>query len=109
MQNCIFCKIAKREIPKDFIYEDKEIMVFLDIEPVKPIHLLIIPKLHIEEFGKVQEHGLFARIGKVIQQMIKEQQLENIGYRITVNGGGAQAVDHLHFHLTGPWGKAAKM
>lgn len=109
MQNCIFCKIAKKEIPTTFMYEDEEIMVFPDIHPKKPIHLLIVPKKHIEEFGKVQEHGLFARIGKVIQQMIKAKALEDKGYRVFVNGGGFQDIDHLHFHLIGPLGKPAAM
>lgn len=102
MEDCIFCKIARKEIPKEFTYEDEEIMVFPDIKPVKPIHLLIIPKSHIKEPHVLDNPALFEKLGKVIQQMILKMQLQNKGYRVTINGGGAQLVDHLHVHLMGP-------
>ena len=102
MDNCIFCKIAKKEIPKEFIYEDEDIMVFPDIKPVKPIHLLIIPKNHIKELHVLDNPVLFEKIGSVVQQMILKMQLDNKGYRVVINGGGAQLVDHLHVHLMGP-------
>lgn len=105
MEDCIFCKIARKEIPKEFTYEDEDIMVFPDIKPVKPIHLLIIPKHHIKELHVLDNPVLFEKIGKVIQQMILKMQLENKGYRVTINGGGAQLVDHLHVHLMGPISK----
>lgn len=100
--DCIFCKIAKREIPKDFTYEDKDIMVFPDIHPIKPVHLLIIPKKHVKEFVAVKETHLFKVVSEVIQKMIKKFKLEGNGYRIVINGGGLQEVNHLHIHLTGP-------
>lgn len=109
MEDCIFCKIAKKEIPKEFIYEDEHIMVFPDIHPIKPIHLLIIPKQHITDFLEVKDTIIFPSVAKVIQQMIRKENLSNKGYRVVVNGGGAQVVDHLHFHLTGPLGKAVQM
>ena len=108
MENCIFCKIASKEIPKNFIYEDEDIMVFDDIHPVKPIHLLIVPKKHIPEFAAVEDHELFKKIAKIIQKMIKEKKLTNSGHRIVINGGGAQDVDHLHIHLMGPIEQATK-
>lgn len=107
--DCIFCKIANKEIPKEFIYEDEEIMVFPDINPVKPIHLLIIPKSHIKELHVLDNPVLFEKIGKVIQQMILKMQLETKGYRVVINGGGAQVVDHLHIHLMGPIAKTASL
>lgn len=107
--DCIFCKIANKEISKDFLYEDEDVMVFPDIKPMKPIHLLIVPKQHVKEFVEVKEPILFQKISIVIQQMIRKEGLTDKGYRIVVNGGGAQLVDHLHFHLTGPWGKAVSM
>jgi len=105
MDNCIFCKIARKEIPKDFTYEDKDIMVFPDIKPVRPVHLLIIPKSHIKELHVMDNPVLFEKIGSVTQRMILKMQLENKGYRVVINGGGAQLVDHLHVHLMGPISK----
>lgn len=111
MNNCIFCKIRDQKIPKDFTYEDEDIMVFPDIKPIKPVHLLIVPKEHISDFTALtSEHdALLGKIRKVIQEMVGKQQIENSGYRIVINAGGAQAIDHLHLHLTGPWGKAAEL
>ena len=109
MTDCIFCKIAKREIPKDFTYEDNDIMVFPDINPVKPIHLLIMPKAHVKDFLELHDNALLVKLKAIIQKMIQDQKLENRGYRLVVHGGGAQVIDHLHIHLVGPMGKAAKM
>jgi histidine triad (HIT) family protein len=100
--DCIFCKIANKEIEKKFLYEDDEVMVFPDIHPVRPVHLLIIPKQHIPELYAVQNPVLFQKILTVAQNMIKREGLKDKGYRITINGGGAQFVNHLHVHLTGP-------
>lgn len=102
--DCIFCKIASHEMSKDFTYEDEEIMVFPDIHPIKPIHLLIVPKKHIATFSHLDDDVVLGKIRKIIQKMIVEFNLEGKGYRIVINGGGAQQIDHLHFHLTGPWG-----
>lgn len=102
MDKCIFCKIANKEIPKEFTYEDQDIMVFPDIKPLKPVHLLIVPKKHIPEFLILEDYELFQKLGKVIQKMIKEKGLTSIGYRVSFNGGGFQDIDHLHIHLTGP-------
>lgn len=107
MPDCIFCKIAKKEIPKEFTYEDEDLMVFPDIHPVKPVHLLIVPKKHIKEFTDVDDVTLHGKIGIVIKKLIATHNLQNTGYKITVNGGGAQEIDHLHFHLMGPMGKTA--
>ncbi|HSW96585.1 MAG TPA: HIT domain-containing protein [Candidatus Saccharimonadales bacterium] len=109
MENCIFCNIKDKKIPKEFIYEDEDIMVFPDIHPVKPVHLLIIPKEHIEDFLYIDDMTIMDKIRTVIQKMIKEQKLEDKGYKIVVNGGGGQVVPHLHFHLLGPTGKAIAM
>jgi len=107
--DCIFCKIRDRIIPKEFTYEDDDVMVFPDITPLKPIHLLIVPKKHIKDFLELTDDALSNKLRTVIQKMITQQGLTNKGYRLVVNGGGAQVVDHLHIHLTGPLGKAAKM
>ena len=106
--DCIFCKIAKKEIPKEFTYEDGDIMVFPDIHPIKPVHLLIVPKKHIKEFSEVSDSLLFQKLCAVVQKMAKEKDLIGKGYRIMVNAGGAQIIDHLHIHLIGPLGLQVK-
>lgn len=98
---CIFCKIASGDIPKKFDYEDARVMVFPDINPVAPIHLLIIPKKHIEDFFHADE-ATHMQIASAIKKVIDKKKLMGKGYRITVNGGGAQEINHLHFHLRGP-------
>ena len=102
MDTCIFCKIRDRIIPKEFTYEDEDIMVFPDINPIKPIHLLIAPKKHIEDL-------LMMKLVKITQNMVKKLELQSKGYRAGINGGGAQLIDHLHIHLIGPLNKGAKM
>lgn len=109
MKNCVFCKIRDKEIPKEFIYEDRDVMVFPDINPVRPIHLLIVSKKHIPEMLRVDDSKLFSKIFDVAQKMVQQYGLDDKGYRVAINGGGAQAIDHLHIHVFGPMGKGAKM
>ncbi|MEK7571741.1 MAG: HIT domain-containing protein [Patescibacteria group bacterium] len=107
--DCIFCKIANKEIEKKFIYEDDEVMVFPDIHPAKPVHLLVIPKKHVPEFSQVEDPVLFQKLFVIAQNMVKREGLEDKGYRITINGGGAQVVNHLHVHVMGPLTKTAAL
>ncbi len=109
MENCIFCKIATGAIKKEFLYEDDDVMVFPDIQPVKPVHLLIVPKKHIAEFMALEDKDLLQKLFTVVQNMIKREGLTDKGHRIGINGGGAQAIDHLHIHLMGPMGKTDGM
>ena len=109
MKDCIFCQIARREILKKFTHEDDDVMAFLDINPIKEIHILVVPKKHVVDFMDLGTGEILEKLKKVAQKIIKEQKLENRGYRIVINGGGAQVVDHLHLHIIGPLGKAAKM
>lgn len=108
MEDCIFCQIANRQIPKELTYEDEDVMVFQDIHPQKPIHLLIVTKKHIKDFLSLEDHMLFQKLCFVFQRMIR-MHLPDKGYRITLNGGGAQEVDHLHFHLLGPLRQAVRL
>lgn len=107
MENCIFCKIANKEIPKEFTYEDADVMVFPDIHPIKPVHLLIMPKKHVPTLMEFEDGEVLEKIHKVIKEMVLQHGLDDKGFRVVINGGGAQAIDHLHFHLTGPWGMNA--
>lgn len=109
MKNCIFCKIAKGEIPKEFGYQDKDLMVFDDINPLAPVHILIVPKAHIKDFNDVIDSELWDKLRSVAQMMVEKKGIKNKGYRLVINGGGAQIIDHLHLHVTGPLGKSAKM
>jgi histidine triad (HIT) family protein len=105
MDDCIFCKIARKEISKEFIYEDEDVMVFPDIHPIKPVHLLVVTKKHISEFAAIEDSSLFEKVFSIVKKMIKDNNLENKGHRIIINGGGAQIIDHLHVHLISPIGK----
>ena len=107
--DCIFCKIRDRIIPKEFNYEDEDVMVFPDIHPRRPVHLLIVPKKHAADFLMINEADLMMKLTKTIQKMIKEQKIEDKGYRLVVNGGGAQLIDHFHIHLMGPIASTAAL
>ena len=102
MENCVFCKIVKKELPAKIVYEDDDILVFPDINPARPVHLLIITKKHFSEFIAVDDSSLFQKIFAVVKKMVEEQKLTDKGYRVIINGGGAQIVHHLHIHLMGP-------
>jgi histidine triad (HIT) family protein len=102
MDNCIFCQIREKKIPAKVLYEDDDVLVFPDIHPVRPIHLLIIPKQHIQELIAVEDPALLQKLFVVVQNMIAREGLKDKGYRVTLNGGGAQLVQHLHIHLMGP-------
>lgn len=106
MEDCIFCKIIKGDIPKEFDYQDDNVVVFADIHPASPVHLLIVPKKHIEDFFHVDDASHMA-ISHAIKKLIDKHKLMGKGYKISVNGGGAQAINHLHFHLRAPMSKDA--
>lgn len=105
MEDCVFCKIIKGEIPSDKVYEDEEILAFKDINPAAPIHILVIPKKHIPSLVELEQgdEEIIGKIYKVINKIAKEQGIDNKGFRVIVNCGkdGGQEVNHLHFHLLG--------
>lgn len=102
--DCIFCKIIKGEIPSKKAYEDDKIVAFFDIQPQAPVHIVIIPKAHIESMNGItaENSDVVAHIFEVIPQIAKENNLGD-GYRVVSNCGanGGQTVFHLHFHLLG--------
>lgn len=103
MEDCIFCKIIKGEIPSTKVYEDEEILAFKDINPAAPIHILVIPKKHIKSLVELEKEDeiLVGKIYTVINKIAEEQGVKEKGYRVIVNCGkdGGQEVGHLHFHL----------
>jgi len=101
---CIFCKIAAGEIPSSKAYEDDTILAFRDINPQAPVHILVIPKIHIPSLDGVtpENSAVVAHIFETIPQIAKEAGLTN-GYRLISNCGpdACQTVPHLHFHILG--------
>ncbi|MCD5397222.1 MAG: histidine triad nucleotide-binding protein [Candidatus Pacebacteria bacterium] len=105
MKQCIFCQIINKEAPADIVYEDNSVIVFKDINPSAPIHLLIVPKKHIISINnlKKQDKELVGYMFLVAKKIAKEQGVSEIGYRLIINvgKGGGQIIDHLHLHLLG--------
>lgn len=104
MQTCIFCKIVKGEIPSKKEYEDEEVMVIENIKPEMPMHLLIIPKEHIEKFADLSDLSIWTKMSQVAKDLIDKHGLVQKGYRLLNNGGRAALVGHLHLHLMGDLG-----
>jgi len=104
MENCIFCKIAKKEIPSTAVYEDDHLYAFRDLNPQAPEHILIIPKKHIARVENLQEEDteLMGRIVIAAQKIAEKLDLKK-GYRLVFNNGpdGGQEVEHIHLHLMG--------
>ncbi|KAB2952286.1 histidine triad nucleotide-binding protein [Heliorestis acidaminivorans] len=103
MEDCIFCKIVNRTIPTPLIYEDEEVVAFNDINPVAPVHILIIPRQHIQSVAHSAEEDekTLGRLFVVARKIAQEQGLTEKGFRLVVNTGtdGGQTVFHLHMHL----------
>ena len=103
MEDCLFCKIIKGEIPSNKVYEDEEILAFKDINPVAPIHILVISKKHIGSLAHMEKEDeiIVGKIYGVINKIAEEQGFKENGYRVIVNCGkdAGQEVMHLHFHL----------
>lgn len=103
MDECIFCKIVKGEIPAKIAYESESVIAFPDIHPSADLHLLIVPKEHIGSLKdlSVEHSGLLAEMYTAINKLVEDNDLKDSSYRVVVNGGKAQTVPHLHFHLLG--------
>lgn len=105
MDSCIFCKIINREIPSDIVYEDDKIIAFKDVNPVAPVHVLIIPKEHIASAMEITEENapVVAHIFNTAKKIAEIMGIEKSGFRIVNNCGenAGQTVFHMHFHLIG--------
>ncbi len=99
---CVFCKIVEGEIPCNKILESDEFLCFHDANPRAPIHLLIIPKKHVENFQEMSPE-LMSAMTPFIQEVAKKMGVDLSGYRLLTNNGedGGQEVPHFHFHLLG--------
>jgi histidine triad (HIT) family protein len=99
---CLFCKIVKKEIPSNIILEDENFLAFHDINPKAPLHILAIPKIHVNSFNDVSAK-MMSDMTIFIQKIAQEVKIEKSGYRVITNIGenGGQEVKHLHFHILG--------
>jgi len=104
MNECLFCKIARGEIPCSKVYEDDEVLAFHDINPVAPVHFMLVPKLHLASLADAEEiHAtLLGKLLLLAPRLAKEQGLDH-GFRTVINTGrgGGQEVFHLHIHVIG--------
>ena len=106
---CLFCRIARGEVPSRKIYEDDEILAFHDIHPAAPVHLLVIPRLHLDSLidAGPEHQALLGKLTALAPRLAKENGCDN-GFRVVINNGpdGGQEVNHLHMHILGgprPW------
>ena len=108
MENdCLFCKIINKEIPSDFIYENDRVVVFRDINPQAPVHLLIVPKKHIRSINDITDEdlGIISEMVMIARDVAKKESVAESGYKLffNVEKGGGQIIFHIHLHLIGGW------
>ncbi len=110
MENCLFCRIDKGEIPSEKVYDGETLFAIKDINPQAPVHLLIIPKKHVATLWEIDggDGGWIGSAFSVANQLAKENGLSEKGYRLVLNcgEGAGQSVFHIHYHLLG--GRALK-
>jgi len=103
--DCIFCKIVKKEIPKEFFYDNKDVLGFKDLHPSAPVHFLFIPKEHIQSITHLSgnHRKILASLIYAAKELAEKLKLK--GYKLVFNVGrdGGQVIDHLHLHLLGGW------
>lgn len=104
MNDCLFCKIVAGEIPSERVHEDDQVIVFKDIYPKAPVHLLIVPRLHVESLNEITpaHDGLVAHMLRLLPGLARKQGLAS-GFRTIINTGpgGGQEIFHIHIHLLG--------
>jgi histidine triad (HIT) family protein len=104
-KDCIFCKIAAGEIPSKIVYQDEDVIVFADINPLTPVHLLVVTREHITSLAAMtdDETALVGKMARAANHVARERGISEGGYRFTINSGAdaGQLVPHLHAHLMG--------
>ncbi|MEW5734958.1 MAG: histidine triad nucleotide-binding protein [Thermodesulfobacteriota bacterium] len=105
--DCIFCKIAAGEAPADFVHQDDTLVVFKDIRPHAPVHLLVVPRKHIRSVNDLtaEDGAIVSRMIATARDMAKAQGVAESGYNLVFNveKGGGQVIFHLHLHLLAGW------
>lgn len=106
-EDCLFCKIVNRKMPSEFLYENDQYVVFKDINPAAPVHLLLVPKKHIRSMNDIEEEDqkIIAGLFRIAKEMAREQGVNESGYKLLFNveKGGGQVIFHIHLHLIGGW------
>ena len=101
--SCLFCRIARHEIPSTVVAEDEHLLAFRDVHPQAPVHVLVIPKAHVASLNEIGEFGLVARMTQMATEIAEQEGIAQRGYRVVMNtnADGGQTVFHLHLHLMG--------
>lgn len=106
-KDCLFCRIAGGETNTEFLYQNEKLVVFNDIHPQAPVHLLIVPKKHIRSVNDLtdEERDIVSELMMSAKKMAKESGVSKSGYKVFINveRGGGQLIFHLHMHLIGGW------
>ncbi|MFL5499250.1 MAG: histidine triad nucleotide-binding protein [Gemmatimonadaceae bacterium] len=102
-KSCIFCRIARGEIPAQMVMNNKEIAAFRDTNPQAPVHILVIPKKHVSSLDDVSDSSMLGQLMGMAAAVARQEGIAKSGYRTVINTGknGGQSVDHLHVHLLG--------
>lgn len=101
MEDCIFCKLARKELPVTVVWEDSEFMCAKDLHPVAPVHLWVIPKVHKSkiELYKGGNEVFWGKMMNAVLAVVRDQKLDQVGFRIVLNGAGYNDLDHEHVHI----------
>ena len=103
MSDCIFWKLANKEIPTDFLYEDENVVAFNDLHPLTPVHILIVPKKHYDNIIDSIPASVLESVTKAIAAVTEKTGIKESGFRVITNTGkhGGQSINHVHFHVLG--------
>ena len=105
MADCVFCKITRKEIPADIVYENEDILAFRDLHPIAPVHILVIPKKHIASITDISEKDelLMGKLIVAAKKIADDLKISDKGYKLLFRVGehGGQEVGHIHLHLLG--------
>jgi histidine triad (HIT) family protein len=102
-KDCLFCRIAKGEIPADIVMQNDDAVAFRDISPRAPTHILVIPRKHVRSLEQADDSVDLGALMRTAADVARKEGLVDSGYRVVINTGshGGQTVDHLHFHILG--------
>jgi histidine triad (HIT) family protein len=102
-ENCLFCRIARKEIPVDLVYENADCVAFRDVRPQAPVHVLVIPRTHVASLNNTADAALLGQLSLAAAAIAKQEGIADSGYRTVMNTNrdGGQTVFHVHLHLLG--------